>query len=63
MDTLQLLKEYDLPAPMTFKEEGGVSLHPDGSKFIAVCACVFVRGVCGWCEDMSASGGKVQSVL
>lgn len=33
---MQLLREYDMPSPMTFKEEGGVSLSPDGSKFIAV---------------------------
>jgi hypothetical protein len=33
---LRLVKEFDMPAPMTFKEEGGVSLSPDGTKFIAV---------------------------
>ncbi len=31
-----LRQEYEMPAPMTFKEEGGVSLSPDGSKFFAV---------------------------
>jgi hypothetical protein len=36
VDGLQLLREYDMPHPMTFKEEGGVSLSPDGTKFIAV---------------------------
>jgi hypothetical protein len=36
LDTLQLLREYAMPDKMTFKEEGGVSLSPDGSKFIAV---------------------------
>lgn len=33
---LQLVREYDVPSPMTFKEEGGVSLSPDGTKFFAV---------------------------
>eukprot|EP01034_Spumella_vulgaris_P022750 gene22750-28908_t len=32
---LTLLKEFDMPSPLTFKEEGGVSLCPDGKKFIA----------------------------
>ena len=36
VDGMQLLKEFDMPSPMTFKEEGGVSLSPDGTKFIAV---------------------------
>jgi hypothetical protein len=39
VDTLQLLHEYDMPTPLTFKEEGGVSLSPDGTKFIAVSFC------------------------
>jgi len=42
VDGMQLLREYDMPSPMTFKEEGGVSLSPDGSKFIAVCAFLFL---------------------
>ena len=25
-----------MPSPMTFKEEGGVSLSPDGRRFLAV---------------------------
>lgn len=40
---LTLLREFAMPTPMTFKEEGGVSLAPDGSKFIAVSAPLCVR--------------------
>ena len=36
----QLVKEFDMPSPMTFKEEGGVSLSPDGTKFIAVSGVI-----------------------
>lgn len=39
VDGMQLLKEFDMPSPMTFKEEGGVSLSPDGKKFLAVSTC------------------------
>lgn len=33
---LRLEKEFQMPSPMNFKEEGGASLSPDGKKFIAV---------------------------
>lgn len=36
LSTMQLLREYEMPNPMSFKEEGGISLHPNGTKFIAV---------------------------
>lgn len=36
MDTLDVVKTFDMPSPMTFQNEGGVSLSPDGSKFMAV---------------------------
>lgn len=39
---MELLREYEMPSPMTFKEEGGVSLSPDGTKFIAVSFCTDV---------------------
>lgn len=32
-----------MPSPMTFKEEGGVSLSPDGTKFIAVSVEVYFK--------------------
>lgn len=35
-DTLQVIKEYDMPNPMNFLNEGGVTLSSDGSKFYAV---------------------------
>ncbi|KAJ1435625.1 WD40-repeat-containing domain protein [Ochromonadaceae sp. CCMP2298] len=43
LDTLQLLREYTMPDKMTFKEEGGVSLSPDGSKFIAGASDLWLR--------------------
>lgn len=43
VDGMQLLKEFDMPHPMTFKEEGGVSLSPDGSKFIAGGSDLWLR--------------------
>lgn len=36
MDTLQVVQEYEMPSPMNFHNEGGVSLCPDGTKFFAV---------------------------
>jgi serine-threonine kinase receptor-associated protein len=36
LDSLQLLREYTMPEKMHFNEEGGASLSPDGTKFIAV---------------------------
>lgn len=40
---LELIKEFDMPNPMTFKEEGGVSLSPDGKKFIAGGSDLWLR--------------------
>lgn len=36
LDDFQLLKEFDMPSPLTFKEEGGAALSPDGTKMLAV---------------------------
>lgn len=36
LDSLDLLKNFTMPNPLTFKEEGGASLSPDGSTFLAV---------------------------
>lgn len=36
LNTLEVIKEYSMPSPLTFKEEGGVSLNSDGSKFYTV---------------------------
>jgi hypothetical protein len=33
---LSVVKEFNMPPPMHFKEEGGASLSPDGKHFIAV---------------------------
>ena len=33
LDSLVVLKEFAMPSPLTFKDEGGVSLSSDGSKF------------------------------
>lgn len=39
MADLSVTKQFTMPTPMHFKEEGGASLSPDGAKFIAVsCA-------------------------
>jgi WD40 repeat protein len=35
-DTLESMKEFTMPNPMSFKEEGGVSLNSDGSKLYTV---------------------------
>lgn len=39
--TYQLLKAYKMP--IHFKEEGGASLHPDGTKFVAGGSDLWVR--------------------
>ena len=36
LDGFQQLKEFDMPKPLTFKEEGGAALSPDGTKILAV---------------------------
>lgn len=36
-------KEYQMPKGMSFREEGGVSLHPDGSRFIAGGSDLWLR--------------------
>ena len=40
---LSIIREYTMPEPMTFKEEGGASLHPDGSKFLAGGSDLWLR--------------------
>ena len=34
---LSILNEFQMPDPLSFREEGGSSMHPDGTKFITVC--------------------------
>jgi hypothetical protein len=34
--SLQVTKEVEMPMPLSFLEEGGTSMHPDGTKFITV---------------------------
>lgn len=36
LNTLDIIKEYTMPSPMHFNDEGGVSLSPDGTRFMAV---------------------------
>jgi hypothetical protein len=33
---MQLIKDFDMPSPMNFLNEGGVTLGTDASKFYAV---------------------------
>ena len=47
-----VLQSYDMPAPMTFANEGGASLHPDGSRFIA-------GGSDLWLREFNAESGEV----
>lgn len=49
---LSLVQAYTMPSPMTFKEEGGASLHPDGSKFIA-------GGSDLWLREFDVASGEV----
>jgi serine-threonine kinase receptor-associated protein len=45
MGTLQVLKEFDMPGKLTFKEEGGASLRPDGKTFIAGGSDLWLREI------------------
>ena len=36
LSDLRVLNEFTMPKPMQFREEGGVSLRPDGVRFLAV---------------------------
>lgn len=36
LDSLDVLREFEMPSPMNFLEEGGVSLSPDGRRFLSV---------------------------
>lgn len=36
LSDLRVLREFDMPPPMHFREEGGASLSPDGARFLAV---------------------------
>ena len=42
LSTLAVVKTFDMPSPMNFLEEGGVSLSPDGSKFLTVRLFFFI---------------------
>ncbi|GMH72327.1 hypothetical protein TL16_g05889 [Triparma laevis f. inornata] len=41
MSSFELLKSVDVP--ISFREEGGSSLHPDGSKFVTGGSDLWVR--------------------
>ena len=49
---LTKIQEYAMPSPMTFKEEGGASLHPNGTRFIA-------GGSDLWLREFDAQSGEV----
>ncbi len=36
MSHLTVVHQHVMPDTLNYKEEGGVSMHPDGSRFIAV---------------------------
>jgi len=48
----KLVQEFTMPSPMTFKEEGGASLHPDGSKLLA-------GGSDLWLREFDVKSGEV----
>jgi hypothetical protein len=31
-----ILNEWSMPDPLSFREEGGTSMHPDGTRFMTV---------------------------
>lgn len=45
LSTFQLIREYQMPSPMTFQNEGGVSLSLDGKRFFAVSGKSVISGV------------------
>jgi serine-threonine kinase receptor-associated protein len=45
-------KEYEMPKGMSFREEGGASMHPDGTKFIA-------GGSDLWLREFDCASGEV----
>jgi len=49
---LRVVKDYDMPSPMSFKEEGGAALSPDGNKFIA-------GGSDLWLREFDVASGEV----
>jgi serine-threonine kinase receptor-associated protein len=49
---LAVVREYQMPSPMHFKEEGGASLSPDGTKFIA-------GGSDLWLREFDVASGEV----
>jgi serine-threonine kinase receptor-associated protein len=40
---LSITREYAMPSPMHFKDEGGVSLSPDGTKFLSGASDLWLR--------------------
>ena len=52
LNTLEIVKVYDMPSPLSFKEEGGVTLSPDGSKF-------FTGGSDLWLREFDVSSGEL----
>ena len=43
LNRMELIKAVDAPKGLHFREEGGASLHPDGSKFVAGGGDLWVR--------------------
>ena len=42
MDELRSVRVYEMPTPMNFNEEGGVSLSPDGNTFVSVFILLYI---------------------
>lgn len=51
-DELDVIKQYDMPKGMSFREEGGVSLRPDQEKFLA-------GGSDLWLREFRVSDGEI----
>lgn len=63
---LSVLNEWQMPDPLSFREEGGTSMHPDGTRFITVIfELVFVilpfsqGGSDLWVREFEVSSGKL----
>eukprot|EP00604_Paraphysomonas_vestita_P002358 CAMPEP_0174823506 /NCGR_PEP_ID=MMETSP1107-20130205/25332_1 /TAXON_ID=36770 /ORGANISM="Paraphysomonas vestita, Strain GFlagA" /LENGTH=135 /DNA_ID=CAMNT_0016046429 /DNA_START=606 /DNA_END=1013 /DNA_ORIENTATION=- len=52
MNDLSVLNEFQMPDPLKFHEEGGSSMHPDGTKFIT-------GGSDLWIREFDVSSGNV----
>jgi len=49
---LSLIQEFSMPDPLSFREEGGASMHPDGTRFVS-------GGSDLWLREFEVSSGKL----